>query len=90
MQETYRMQWKNVVQKYAKYKKLKVVNVDLLDSIDHKEELYVIPCFMKPGKQCYMVKQQDNDLVYGDTEWFHHKCLAPVREEDVAICNHTC
>jgi hypothetical protein len=41
--------------------------------------MYVFPVFLKAGKHKYMVKDNDN-------EFFLHKFISNIREEDIPIC----
>jgi hypothetical protein len=52
-------------------------NVDL-----RNEEVYVYACFMRPGKNSYLIKSNDTQEVN------MLRCITTLREEDIPVCKH--
>eukprot|EP00347_Sterkiella_histriomuscorum_P002614 403367462 len=79
--QDYQCHWKEYVTKNLKYKKAQFINNQLLDNVDLKsEQIYVYPTFMRPGRNVFLVKTQD------ELSNFHLlKCISPLREEEIPI-----
>lgn len=86
--------WANHLKEELKYKKPFVCNATFLPSIDPaNEQLYVLPCFARPGRQSYVVVQAD-DLASNPSEqtqlptspanYFIHREIFENRDEEVA------
>ena len=59
--ESYKVVWKDIIQKYMKYKKPNLVNAEKKEQLDNFEiPFFMFPVFMKSGTQNYMIKYQDN------------------------------
>lgn len=84
--DTYKLNWKEIITKNLRYRKPFFLNSPPQKDPDDdsSEQVFVLPCFIKPGKQFYSVML--NDQHKEDNDWFIHKCLAPVRDEDIPIC----
>mmetsp|Transcript_32855 Transcript_32855/g.50221 ORF Transcript_32855/g.50221 Transcript_32855/m.50221 type:complete len:225 (+) Transcript_32855:5970-6644(+) len=87
--------WFETLTEEILYKKPFMSNGDHLNTVEHpyEEQLYVFPCFLRPGKQRYVVIQED-ELANQTTEqvpmpddhfsYFIHKCIVENRTENVA------
>ena len=53
--------WEKILQKNLKYKKPAIVNLDPKE-LARPERLYVLPIFIKSGKQNMLVKYRDTEL----------------------------
>ena len=56
--DSYKEFWKDVMQKYFKYKRPNLVNIHMSELESQTDPLYVYPCFMRCGKQHYVVNEQ--------------------------------
>lgn len=69
MNESYKNQWKEQINKNIKYKKAHYLNAStIIQNNFASQELYVLPCFMKPGKQLYSVLIKDNLIMVDDQQ----------------------
>lgn len=92
----YQQNWYDTLADEIRYKKPFMANGEHLTEIGHpdEEQLYVFPCFMRAGRQNYIVVQED-DLACNtveavdmprDTDAFYiHKCIVDSRPEDIAL-----
>jgi len=80
------------------YKKPFMGNGELLKSVQHPEEeqLYVYPCFIRPGKQNYVVIQEDElanqteervELPDDTSSYYFHKSMVENRMEEAISFN---
>ena len=99
----YDMLWHDVISDEIRYKKPFLANGEYLTKARKKhsqgeEPLYVFPCFMRPGKQNYIIineyglaKQSTSSFIPNkkmptDIDCYYiHKCIAINRQEDVPI-----
>lgn len=92
----YQKNWFDTVADEIRYKKPFLGNGDLLQEIGHpdEEQLYVLPCFLKSGRQNYVIIQKDGlacnaeaevDLPRGPYNYHVHKCIVEGRQEDIAL-----
>ena len=89
----YNDHWVEALSEELYYKKPFMGNGELLKSVQHPEveQLYVYPCFIRPGKQNYIVIQDDDlanqreeiELPEDETCYYFHKAIVENRLEDV-------
>ena len=95
MLKQYRKEWYEIIAKEIRFKRPFIANGQYLASMlnNHTEPLYVFPCFMKPGRQNYVVIQEDdlaNQPTYealptDEDAYFIHKCIVENRVEEVPV-----
>lgn len=94
--DQYQRTWHDTLADEIRYKKPFMANGELLAEIDHpdEEQLYVFPCFLKPGRQNYVVVQEDDiacntveavDMPRDVDNYYVHKCIVESRQEDIAL-----
>jgi hypothetical protein len=80
---------KSVIIRESKYRDPAFFNVELIRNLEIQDQseynqamnkLFVFPCFMKPGKQIYVVAYPDE---HGVPSFFVHKIIVRPREESV-------
>lgn len=62
MMDQYQKQWYDTIADEIRYKKPYIANGEYLEEIGHpsEEQLYVFPCFLRAGRQNYIVVQEDD------------------------------
>ena len=84
-QEKFR-NWKNLIESHLVYKKPNFVDAHHLKDPSYKyscEDLYVFPCFMKVGKQSYLVHEATYNY------YSMHTTICNFRTEDPPKCKFT-
>jgi len=80
--DSYKIVWKDIIQKYMKYKKPSLINAEKKDLIDRQDvPLYLYPTFLRSGKQHFVVRSTDRST--GKCKWYPSECIANFREEEV-------
>lgn len=74
--------WERLLQKNLKYKKPAILNLDPRE-LERPQRLYVLPLYIKSGKQNMLIKAQDLEL--GTCEWFFHRDILDFRMEDINL-----
>ena len=75
--------WKNLIESHLIYKKPNLVDAHHLKDPSYKnscEDLYVYPCFMKVGKQSYLVHEAAHSY------YSMHTTICDFRTEDPPKC----
>ncbi|CDW72588.1 UNKNOWN [Stylonychia lemnae] len=79
--QDYRQHWKDIVTKQNKYKKIQYINNIHLENVDlRNEEVFIYACFMRPGKNSYLIKSHETQEVN------MLRSISCLREEDIPIC----
>jgi len=53
--QSYMAAWRDMLPKSCRYKKPLYVNIGDLEKLPEGEQLYILPCFLPPGKHTYLV-----------------------------------
>ena len=73
--------WEKVLLKNLRYKRPAILNLDAQE-LEHPDSLYVLPIFIKSGKQNMLFKMKDYDLETCD--WMFERDIVDIRIEDIA------
>lgn len=74
--------WERLLQKNLKYRKPAILNLDPRE-LERPQRLYILPVYIKSGKQNMLIKSQDTEL--GTCDWFFQRDIVDFRVEDISL-----